>query len=214
MRIPQQANSQSDSREGFTLLEIMVGVGVLGMLLVTMYQLVGTQLMALKNSRDSQLESVAMEGLVRYVQGVLVNLPLHTNDVIKGINHVYGMAPADELQWIARSGMPLLTSAAPDDEYALTLTIQPTTATSKQQDIGIRRRLSSEPDNAYEWIPLLSNVAALEFRYFQPSLGAWLERWEDSTTRPSLVRMKVWRNASEEAFEVVIPVPSARMINK
>jgi hypothetical protein len=181
------------------------------MLLVTMYQLVGTQLMALKNSRDSQLESVAMDGLVRYVQGVLANLPLKTNDVIKGINHVYGMAPADELQWISRPGMALLTSAAPDDEYALTLTIQPTTATSKQQDIGIRRRLSSELDNAYEWIPLLSNVAALEFRYFQPSLGAWMERWEDSTTRPSLVRMKVWRNASEDAFEVVIPVPSARI---
>jgi len=211
MRIPRQVNIQSDSREGFTLLEIMVGVGVLGMLLVTMYQLVGTQLMALKNSRDSQLESVAMEGLVRYVQGVLANLPLKTNDVIKGINHVYGMAPADELQWISRPGMALLTSAAPDDEYALTLTIQPTTATSKQQDIGIRRRLSSELDNAYEWIPLLSNVAALEFRYFQPSLGAWMERWEDSTTRPSLVRMKVWRNASEDAFEVVIPVPSARI---
>jgi len=211
MRIPRQVNPQRTSREGFTLLEIMVGVGVLGMLLVTMYQLVGTQLMALKNSRDSQLESVAMEGLVRYVQGVLANLPLKTNDVIKGINHVYGMAPADELQWISRPGMALLTSAAPDDEYALTLTIQPTTATSKQQDIGIRRRLSSELDNAYEWIPLLSNVAALEFRYFQPSLGAWMERWEDSTTRPSLVRMKVWRNASEDAFEVVIPVPSARI---
>ena len=211
MRIPQQVNSQHTSREGFTLLEIMVGVGVLGMLLVTMYQLVGTQLMALKNSRDSQLESVAMEGLVRYVQGILANLPLKTNDAIKGINHVYGMAPADELQWISRPGMALLTSAAPDDEYALTLTIQPTTATSKQQDIGIRRRLSSEPDNAYEWIPLLSNVAALEFRYFQPSLGAWMERWEDSTTRPSLVRMKVWRNASEDAFEVVVPVPSARI---
>jgi len=211
MRVPRQVNFQSDSRDGFTLLEIMVGVGVLGMLLVTMYQLVGTQLMALKNSRDSQLESVAMEGLVRYVQGVLANLPLKTNDVIKGINHVYGMAPADELQWISRPGMALLTSAAPDDEYALTLTIQPTTATSKQQDIGIRRRLSSELDNAYEWIPLLSNVAALEFRYFQPSLGAWMERWEDSTTRPSLVRMKVWRNASEDAFEVVIPVPSARI---
>jgi len=211
MRILRQVNFQSDSRDGFTLLEIMVGVGVLGMLLVTMYQLVGTQLMALKNSRDSQLESVAMEGLVRYVQGILANLPLKTNDVIKGINHVYGMAPADELQWISRPGMALLTSAAPDDEYALTLTLQPTTATSKQQDIGIRRRLSSEPDNAYEWIPLLSNVAALEFRYFQPSLGAWMERWEDSTTRPSLVRMKVWRNASEDAFEVVIPVPSARI---
>jgi len=211
MRIPPQVNRIRRFQAGFTLLEIMVGVGVLGMLLITMYQLVGTQLTALGNSRDSQLEVVAMEGLVRYVQGVLANLPLRTNDAIKGINHVYGMAPADELQWLARPGMALLTSGAPDDTYALTLTIQPTTATSRQYDIGIRRRLVSEPDNAYEWIPLLSNVAALEFRYFQPSLGAWMERWEDSATRPSLVRMKVWRNVADEAFEVVIPVPSSRI---
>ncbi|NBV85291.1 MAG: type II secretion system protein, partial [Verrucomicrobia bacterium] len=188
----------SRPQAGFTLLEIMVGVGVLSMLLVTMYQLVGTQLMALKNSRDSQLEGVAMEGLVRYVQGVLSNLPLRTNDAIKGVNHVYGMAPADELQWIARPGMALLTSAAPEDDYALTLTLQPTSATSRQLDVGIRRRLVTELDTAYEWIPLLTNIAALEFRYFHPSLGAWMERWEDSATRPSLVRMKVWRNANEE----------------
>ncbi len=213
MRIQREVNSQKTSREGFTLLEIMVGVGVLGMLLVTMYQLVGTQLMALKNSRDSQLESVAMEGLVRYVQGILANL--QTNDLLKGSPHVYGMEHFDELQWSARSGMALLTSAAPDDEYALTLIPQPTTATSKQQDIGIRRRLSSEPDNAYEWIPLLSNVAGLEFQFYHPVLSQWQDRWEeDSTTRPSLVRMKVWRNASDYPFEVVIPVPSARMNNK
>ncbi|MEI6871618.1 MAG: type II secretion system protein [Verrucomicrobiota bacterium] len=211
MPIQKRVRAKLQKQAGFTLLEIMVGVGVLSMLLVTMYQLVGTQLMALKNSRDSQMEGVAMEGLVRYVQGVLANLPLRTNDAIKGINHVYGMAPADELQWIARPGMALLTSAASEDDYALTLTLQPAAATSRQLDIGVRRRLVSELDTAYEWIPLLNNIAALEFRYFHPSLGAWMERWDDSATRPALVRMKVWRNANDEPFEVVIPVPSSRV---
>lgn len=189
----------------------MVGVGVLGMLLMTMYQLVGTQLLALQVSRDSQLESVVMEGLVRYVQGVLNNLPLRQNDVLRGIPHVYGMASADELQWVARPGVALLTSAAPEDDYALTLTLQPKASTSRLQDLGIRRRLMSEPDSSYEWIPILADVAALEFRYFQPSLGAWMERWEDPNSRPTLVRMKVWRKATDEPFEVVLPVPSARV---
>jgi len=196
---------------GFTLMEIMVGVGVLGMLLVTMYRLVGTQLMALQISRDSQLESVAMDGLVRYVQGVLNNLPLRQNDVLRGIPHVFGMAPADELQWTARPGLSLLTSAAPEDDYALTLTIQPKASTSRLQDLGIRRRLLTEPDSTYEWIPILADVFALEFRYFQPSLGAWVERWDDANARPTLVRMKLWRRAVDEPFEVVLPVPSARI---
>jgi prepilin-type N-terminal cleavage/methylation domain-containing protein len=211
MRIRPQDRGSFPSSAGFTLMEIMVGVGVLGMLLFTMYRLVGTQLMALQNTRDSQLEAVAMDGLVRYVQGVLNNLPLRQNDVLRGIPHVFGMAPADELQWTARPGLSLLTSAAPDDDYALTLTIQPKAATSRSQDLGIRRRLLTEPDTAYEWIPLLADVFALEFRYFQPSLGAWVERWDDANARPTLVRMKVWRRASDEPFEVVLPVPSARI---
>jgi prepilin-type N-terminal cleavage/methylation domain-containing protein len=196
---------------GFTLLEIMVGVGVLGMLLISMYQLVGTQLMALQSTREAQLESVAMQGLVRYVQGVLAGLPLRQNDVLRGVHHVYGMVPADELQWIARPGMGVLTSAAADDDYAVTLTIQPRTSTSRRQDLGIRRRLVTEPDSSYEWITLLPDIVALEFAYFHPSLGLWQEKWEDTNTRPTLVRMKVWRREGEEPFETVLPVPSARI---
>jgi len=189
----------------------MVGVGVLGLLLMTMYRLVGTQLMALQISRDSQLEAVAMDGLVRYVKGVLGSLPLRQNDVLRGIPHVYGMSPADELQWVARPGMSVLTSAAPEDDYAMTLTLQPKSSTSRLQDLGVRRRLVSEPDRNYEWIPLLADIAALEFRYWQPSMGAWIEKWDDQNSRPVLVRMKVWRRPTDEPFEVVLPVPSARV---
>jgi prepilin-type N-terminal cleavage/methylation domain-containing protein len=196
---------------GFTLLEIMVGVGVLGMLLISMYQLVGTQLLALQTTRESQVESVAMQGLVRYVQGILAGLPLKQNDVLRGVHHVYGMVPADELQWIARPGLGVLTSAAADDDYAVTLTIQPRTSTSRRQDLGIRRRLVTEPDSSYEWITLLPDIVALEFAYFHPSLGLWQEKWEDTNTRPTLVRMKVWRREGEEPFEIVLPVPSARI---
>jgi len=196
---------------GFTLLEIMVGVGVLGMLLISMYQLVGTQLLALQSTREAQLESATMQGLVRYVQGVLAGLPLRQNDVLRGVHHVYGMVPADELQWIARPGMGVLTSAAAEDDYAVTLTIQPRTSTSRRQDLGIRRRLVTEPDSSYEWITLLPDIVALEFAYFHPSLGLWQEKWEDTNTRPTLVRMKVWRREGEEPFETVLPVPSARI---
>ena len=196
---------------GFTLLEIMVGVGVLGMLLISMYQLVGTQLMALQSTREAQLESVAMQGLVRYVQGLLAGLPLRQTDVLRGVHHVYGMVPADELQWVARPGMGVLTSAAADDDYAVTLTIQPRTSTSRRQDLGIRRRLVTEPDSSYEWITLLPDIVALEFAYFHPSLGLWQEKWEETNTRPTLVRMKVWRREGEDPFETVLPVPSARI---
>ncbi len=196
---------------GFTLLEVMVGVGVLGLLLFTMFRLVGTQLQALQVSRESQVEASMNEGLVRYVAAVLAGVPAKQVDALRGVPHLVGMAPADELQWITRPGMALLTSAAPEDDYALTLTLQPSTATSRKQDLGIRRRSTKEPDNHYEWIPLMSEVAALEFRYFHPALAVWVDRWEDSNARPALVRMKLWRRAEDQPFEIVLPVPSSRV---
>lgn len=211
MRTLQPVEPVRRRRAGFTLLEIMVGVGVMGMLLISMYRLVGTQLMALQTARESQTEAVSMQGLVRFVQGILAELPLRRNDCLRGIHHVYGLIPADELQWIARPGMGILTAAAPEDDYAMTLTIQPRAATSRVQDLGVRRRLVTELDTAYEWIPLLPEVVALEFAYFHPTLGLWQERWDDANSRPSLVRMKVWRRSGDEPFEVVLPVPSYRI---
>ncbi|MEI6713800.1 MAG: prepilin-type N-terminal cleavage/methylation domain-containing protein [Verrucomicrobiota bacterium] len=199
------------SRAGFTLLEVMVGVGVLGVLLLTMGNLVGTQLTALRLTRDSQLENAINEGLVTYIQGALAAVPAKQVDALKGIPHLVGMAPADELQWLARPGMSLLTSAAEEDDYALTLTLQPSTATSRRQDLGIRRRVVTEADNHYEWIPLMQDVAALEFRYFHPALAVWVDRWEDSNARPALVRMKIWHRPEDQPFEVVLSLPSSRI---
>jgi type II secretory pathway pseudopilin PulG len=199
---------------GFTILEIMVGVGVVGLVLITMYRLVASQLQALQISREAQAQSAAMDGLASYLQGVLAGLPVRQADCLRGIPHVFGLAPADEIQWMGRPGLSLLTSAAPEADYAVTLTIQPSTTNSRQQELGIRRRLVTEVDSAYEWIRLLPDIAALEFRYFHPLIGpegGWLERWEDANSRPALVRMKVWRRANEEPYEVVLPVPSHKI---
>ena len=157
-------------RFGFTILEIMVGVGVVGLVLITMYRLVAAQLQALQVSREAQTQAAVMDGLAKYLQGVLAGLPLRQADCFRGIPHVFGLAPADEIQWLGRPGLSLLTSAAPESDYAVTLTLQPSTTNSRQQDLGIRRRLVTEVDSAYEWVSLLPDIAALEFRYFHPSM--------------------------------------------
>jgi type II secretory pathway pseudopilin PulG len=196
---------------GFTILEIMVGVGVVGLVLITMYRLVASQLQALQISREAQAQSAAMDGLASYLQGVLAGLPVRQADCLRGHNRVFGLAPEDVIEWLGRPGLSLLTSAAPEADYAVTLTLMNSTTNSRQRELGIRRRLVTEPDSAYEWIRLLPDIAGLEFRYFHPSIGAWLERWEDPNSRPALVRMKVWRRANEEPYEVVLDVPSHKI---
>lgn len=209
-RLDFKVGGRQRLRAGFTLVEVMVGVGVLALLSFTIFRIVSVQLMALQGTRKSQLEVTMNEGIVRYLQTALTAIPPKQFS-FRGIPHIVGMAPADEIQWVARPGVALLTSAATDDDYALTFTVQPSSSASRKQDLGIRRRLVSEPDNRYEWIPLLEDVAALEFRYFHPNLAAWVDRWEDSNALPALVRMKLWRKAEDQPFEVVMALPNSRI---
>jgi hypothetical protein len=193
------------------LLEIVVGVAVIGLTVIAMYRLVEAQLSALQVSRETQLRALQFEGLTAYVRSVLAGLPLRQNESFRGISHQFGMVPADEIQWMARPGLSLLTAAAPEEDFVMTLTVQPSQSNTRQQDLGIRRRPLSQPESSYEWIVLLPNIAGLQFMYFHQALGTWLERWEDGTARPALVRMRVWRNPGEEPYEVVMPVPSHRI---
>jgi prepilin-type N-terminal cleavage/methylation domain-containing protein len=198
-------------QRGFTLLEVMVGVGVLAMLVFSMYRLVGAQLTALQLSKESQMEIALQDGVARYLQQALQSLPAKQSNVLVGIPHLVGMAPADEIQWLSRPGPALLSSAVTDEDYWCTLTIQNAAPPAKGQELGIRRRLMSESDNRYEWIPLVSGVAALEFRYYHSALRVPVDRWEEANMRPAWVRMKLWMRATDQPYEVVLPVPSSRI---
>jgi type II secretory pathway pseudopilin PulG len=214
-RRPEMASSAARwlaNRRGFTILEIMVGVGVVGLVLITMYRLVSAQLQALQVSRDAQAQTAAMDGLAKYLQSVLAGLPPRRPDCLQGQNHDFGFGPEDEITWLGRPGLSILTSAAAESDYSVTLTLKPTTATSRQKDLVILRRLTADLDSNYKKITLLSDVANLQFQYLYPQLDPnhWFEK-VNVGDKPALVRMKVWRRSNQEAYEVVLSVPSSRI---
>ena len=58
---------------------------------------------------------------------------------------------------------------------------------------------------------LIPDVAALEIRYFDARLNAWIERWNDQNTRPSLIRVRIWRKADDVPTETVLRLPAANV---
>jgi prepilin-type N-terminal cleavage/methylation domain-containing protein len=198
-------------RWGFTLLEVMVGVAIVGLLVTGVYRFVASQLKAMELVRDEEAKTAAVEGFLRYFRQCLADLPVRTNDTLKGYNHLVRGAPADEIQLVCQPGHTLLTTAAEDGDYVVTITLQPSRENSVGQDLGIRRRMAADREENYTWLPLVAGVAALQFQYFQPQLGTWVERWEDSASRPTLVRVKFWWRTDEMPVEVIVPVPAARI---
>jgi hypothetical protein len=70
------------------------------------------------------------------------------------------------------------------------------------------------PDNSSKdenWLPLLPNVDAIEIRYFDERLNAWLDKWSDAQARPALVRIRIWRTDQTVPYEAVIELPPSKL---
>ena len=195
----------------FTLLEVMIAVGVIALITISLYRFVAATLTAIRVTSEVNDDRQSVVALVKAVETELQDLPPRQVGAIQGIDHKFDGLQADELQWYCKGGNGLFTKAAEGEWYS-TLTIQ-RNKTTRELEIGLRRRPIDAKEADYKWWPLLRGVSALEVRYFDKRLGAngWVARWPDKTTRPSLVRIRIWREGDTPAYEAVIAVPSANL---
>ena len=204
-------SARLDSRAAFTLLEVIIGVMVLAMLVFTLMRFVETNLLAMRALTRVSDQRAAIVGLVNFVQAELNEIPGRGQGVLLGTaSKTHDMA-MDSMQWICHSGQGMLTTAA-DSEYFITLAIQPPDDKKAHgYEIGLRRRLTESQEGDYKWLPLIRPAAAMEIRYFDPRLGSWLERWNDQNARPSLVRIRIWRDVDDIPYEAIMNVPAANL---
>ncbi len=199
------------AERAFTLLEVMIAVGVIALITISLYRFVAATLLAIRVTSEANDDRHSVVALVKAVETELQDLPPRLNGAITGIDHKFDNLEADELTWYCKGGNGLFTKAAEGEWYS-TLTIQ-RDKTTHELEIGLRRRPIDAKESDYKWWPLLRHVSALEVRYFDKRLGAngWVARWPDKGTRPSLVRIRIWREGDTPAYEAVIAVPSANL---
>lgn len=195
-------------REAFTLLEIMIAALIIAMLTLSIHRFLIANLTAIRLTSEMSDERKEMVALINMIEAEMHDLPARVNGVIVGIPHKFNNLQADELQWYSRAGNGLFTNAAEGEWYA-TLAVQPVEKTSRDLELGIRRRRIDALEKDYAWLPLMKDVSALEIRYFDPRVNAWIERWPASEAKPLLVRLRIWRDPNNPPYEAVITVTSA-----
>lgn len=192
---------------GFTLLEILLAVAILGMMALAIYRFVQTNLTALRFSSESQAADTQYDGLrdllttqwqsLTPLRARMVGEPFKLND-----------RERDEIRWNCGAGPGLLTRYAPG-EFTVVLRLQPANDKSDRLDLGISRKSLEDSDKkeAHEtWVPLIKNVGSLEIAYFDPNANTWLPRWPGGNRMPSLVKVSVGRLDSANPWEAVIPL--------
>jgi len=192
---------------GFTLLEIMLAVAILGMMALAIFRFVQTNMIALRFSSETTAADAQYDGLrdllttqwqgLSPVRARMIGEPFKLND-----------RERDEIRWICSAGPGLLTRYAPG-EFTVMLRLQPANDKSDQLDLGILRTpLDSFDDEEGDetWVPLIKNVNSLEITYFDPNANTWLQRWPGGSRMPSLVKISVGRPDAAEPWEAVIPL--------
>ncbi len=197
-------------KSGFTLLEVMMAVAVLALVGISIYRFVETTLAAVRFSTEQFRDNALTGAFSEYLRAQLQSLPASRKGVLTGEPHRFNDIPADELRWISGSGSGVLTRFAPG-EWNVTLTTR--ALKNGDAEMGLRRQ-DVDGHGEATWLPLFAGVKGFEVRYFDGRTQEWVEKWTDLTILPALVRVRLWRGASAEAYEVVLPLPAAAQVPK
>ena len=191
---------------GFTLLEIMLAVGILGMMSIAIYRFVESNLVAVRVSAEESTTDASYDGLANLLTEQLQNLPAGQG-MLAGEPFKLNDRERDEMTWVCSSGPGLLTRYATGD-FLVTLRLRPMNK-GDLMELGFARKPKDDtnPSNENEtWVPLISNVESMEIRYFDPRVNAWTKQWTDTSVLPHLVRLSIKRTGRSVPWEVVLPL--------
>jgi len=191
-------------RPGFTLLEVMLAVFVLALVSISIYRFVETTLTAVRVSAATERERALVTAFAAYLRKQMLTLPSARAGAITGEPHLFNNVASDELCWVSGPGSGLLTRHA-TGEWTVTLTTKQ--LDKGEYELGLRRQDVMRKKDA-TWLPLFRGVRGFEVRYYDASRKEWMEKWTDPQSRPALIRVKLWRDPSPEAYEIVLPIPA------
>ena len=192
---------------GFTLLEIMLAVGILGLMSLAIFRFVQSNMTALRLSSDTAAMDSQYDGLRDLLTAEWQSLsPLRAR--LTGEPFKLNDRERDLVRWNCSAGPGLLTRYAPGD-FTVTLRLQPENEKSDRLDLGLLRKPKDDPDvgEGHEtWVPLIRNVSTLQISYFTPNLNTWVDRWSNTSQTPWLVKVTVGRTDSPVPWEAIIPL--------
>jgi prepilin-type N-terminal cleavage/methylation domain-containing protein len=192
-------------RSAFTLLEVMLAVFILGLVVLSIYRFLEANLRAIQFSAQQADSERAIKAVTDVLQAQINALPSDRPNPLKGDAYTFKEMPQDEIEWLCSAGNGLFTEHATGD-YRVTLTLRPNDKTG-DLELGLRRVKEDGNPDEFHWLPLMRGVRGIEVRYFDPRLNNWLERWVDAGRLPSLIRIRVWRGADEDPYEVALHLP-------
>lgn len=193
-------------RGGFTLIEVVVSMGILALLAASVYAIVRSAISASQTAMDQQLQLRRVDAFLRVTRDAFLNLPAEgtvTYEVGKGAGgqseQRLTLGKARGLFGIpSLGGGSLVLAARPRSDGTRTITmlrIPPNTS-----PLELEQALTAPG------IPLLPGVIKPRWSFF--ANGSWNEEWPDGSPRPELVRLQFEMQELPDPVEAIFYVPN------
>jgi hypothetical protein len=181
-------------RTGFTLLEITLAAGILGMMCLAIYRFVQSNITVLRLNAAETVEEARYNGFLDLLTTQWQDLPAGVG-ALAGEPFKFNDRPRDEITWFCGTGPGLLTRYA-EGEFSVRMRLRPM-KDGDQMQLGFLRRpreAAEGSDEGETWVPLMDDVRGMRIRYFDTRLNAWVERWTDTSTLPRLIEVILERS--------------------
>jgi prepilin-type N-terminal cleavage/methylation domain-containing protein len=191
---------------GFTLIEVVVSMGILALLAASVYAIVRSAISASQTVMDQQLQLRRVDAFLRVTRDAFLNLPAEGTVAYEVGKAAGGQAEQRLILGKARGlfGIPslgggsLVLAARPRSDGTRTITmlrIPPNAAP-----------LELEQALAAPGVPLLPGVIKPRWSFF--ANNSWNEEWPDGSPRPELVRLQFEMQELPNPVEAIFYVPN------
>jgi prepilin-type N-terminal cleavage/methylation domain-containing protein len=200
-----KAQTIRQSLHGFTLVEVVLAMGILALLATAVYAVTSSAIGASRAAMEQQLVLRRADAFLSVIRDALVNLPAEGSVFLEIGKSASGSPEQRFVLSKARNlfGLPslgggsLVLAARPmaDGSRVLTLLRLPPGLMEDQRDKALSAR----------GVPLLPGAISPQWSFF--SGGEWKEEWPTGSPRPQLVRLKVQLREVPDPIETLFYLP-------
>lgn len=227
-------SSCKTSREGFSLIEIVIAMTILGMITGTLFALIQGSVRGATEIERIQRENSSIHRFLDICRKTFTTLP---STATLTLSPVDANAPNNSNQELTISGAPhsfgfgfnplsyqdTILGLRPDpngitDQHGalihhLCLSRNDLIPETNENRLAMRQQTtgSSAPDEEGRyWMPLLPDVVTLKWRFYKESDQTWLEEWKDSTW-PDLIEIQLVMKDRTVPLRMVYSVPTLQL---
>ncbi len=220
---------------GFTLMEVVIALTILGMITGTLFSIIQGSVRAAAQVEQLQRENDAINRFLDLCRKAFTTLPstatltltaLDPNSptssaqelTISGSTHCFGFGLSPISYEDTILGLRPDPNGATDANGLLVqylcLSREDLIPESDDSSMALRQEttgLSAPDEQGRYWMPLLPDVVQLKWRFFKEDDETWLEEWDD-TNWPALIELQLVMRDRTTPLRMVYSVPTITIV--